>query len=96
MLKKFAHSRILLTEFARSIEKLLTTENLAGSDGATRLLNVLHQANRSTAGAHHSTVSVVTAGTSWAGPSWRTKYEYTTKNKLNNWGEEESMNFAQP
>jgi hypothetical protein len=62
-------SKNLLTEFARSIEKLLTMKNLAGLDGSTRLLNVSHQANRSTAGAHHSTVSVVTAGTSWAGPS---------------------------
>ena len=45
-------------------------KNLAGSDGWTRWLNVSHQANRSTAGAHHSTVSVVTAGTCWwAGPS---------------------------
>jgi hypothetical protein len=52
LLKKFAHSRNLLPEFARSIEKLLTMENLAGWDGSTRLLNVLHQANRSTAGAH--------------------------------------------
>jgi hypothetical protein len=69
LLKKFALSRNLLTEFARSIEKLLTMKNLAGSDGSTRLLNVSHQANRSTAGAHHSTVFVVTAGTSWAGPS---------------------------
>ena len=67
--KKFAHRRNLLTEFARSIEKLLTMKNLAVSDGSTRLLNVLHQANQSTAGAHNSTVSVVTAGTSWAGPS---------------------------
>jgi hypothetical protein len=32
LLKKFAHSRNLLTEFARSIEKLLTMKNLAGSD----------------------------------------------------------------
>ncbi len=69
LLKKFAHSRNLLTEFARSIEKLLTMKNLAGSDGSTRWLNVSYQANRSTAGAHHSTVSVVTAGTCWAGPS---------------------------
>jgi hypothetical protein len=69
LLKKFAHSRNLLTEFACSIEKLLTMKNLAGSDGSTRLLNVSYQANRSTAGAHHSTVSVVTAGTCWAGPS---------------------------
>jgi hypothetical protein len=69
LLKKFAHSRNLLTEFARSIEKLHRMKNLAGSDGSTRWLNVLHQANRSTAGAHHSTVSVVTAGTCWAGPS---------------------------
>ncbi len=45
-------------------------KNLAGSDGSTRWLNVSYQANRSTAGAHHSTVSVVTAGTCWAGPSW--------------------------
>jgi hypothetical protein len=70
LLKKFAHSRDLLTEFAHSIEKLLTMKNLAGSDGSTRLLNVSHQANRSTAGAHNSTVSVITAGTSRAGPSW--------------------------
>jgi hypothetical protein len=70
LLKKFAHSRNLLTEFARSIEKLLTMKNLAGSDGSTRWLNVSYQANRNTAGAHHSTVSVVTAGTCWAGPSW--------------------------
>ncbi len=69
LLKIFAHSRNLLTEFARSIEKLLTMKNLAGSDGSTRWLNVSYQANRSTAGAHHSTVSVVTAGTCWAGPS---------------------------
>jgi hypothetical protein len=52
LLKKIAHSRNLLTEFARSIEKLLTMKNLAGSDGSTRLLNVSHQANRSMAGAH--------------------------------------------
>ena len=69
LLKKFAHSRNLLTEFARSIEKLHTMKNLAGSDGSTWWLNVLHQANRSTAGAHHSTVSVETAGMCWAGPS---------------------------
>jgi hypothetical protein len=69
LLKKFAHSRNLLTEFARSIEKLLMMKNLAGSDGSTRWLNVSHQANRSTAGAHHSTVSVKTAGTCWVGPS---------------------------
>ncbi len=69
MLKKFAHSRNLLTEFARSIEKLLTMKNLSGSDGSTRWLNVSYQANRSTACAHHSTVSVVTAGTCWGGPS---------------------------
>jgi hypothetical protein len=70
LLKKFAHSRNLITEFARSIEKLLTMKNLAGLDGSTQWLNVSHQANRSTAGAHHSsTVSVVTAGTCWAGPS---------------------------
>ena len=69
LLKKFAHSRNLLTEFACSTEKLLTMINLAGSDGSTRWLNVSHQANRSTAGAHHSTVSVITAGTCWAGPS---------------------------
>ena len=62
-------SKKLLTEFARSIEKLLTIKNLAGSDGSTRCRNVLHQANRSTAGAHHSTVSFVQAGTCWAGPS---------------------------
>ncbi len=67
--QKIAHSRNLLTEFARSIEKLLTMKNLAGSDGSTRWLNVSHQANRSTAGAHHSMVSVVTARTCWAGPS---------------------------
>jgi hypothetical protein len=30
--------------------KVLTMKNLAGSDGSTRLLNVSHQANRSTAG----------------------------------------------
>jgi hypothetical protein len=52
LLKKFAHSRNFLTEFARSIEKLLTVKNLAGLDGSTRWLNVSHQANRSTAGAH--------------------------------------------
>ncbi len=69
--QEFAHGRNLLTEFARSIEKLLTMKNLAGSDGSTRWLNVSHQANRSTAGAHRSTVSVVTAGTCWAGPSRR-------------------------
>jgi hypothetical protein len=67
--QEFAHSRNLLTEFARSIEKLLTMKNLADSDGSTRLLSVSHQANQSTAGAHHSTVSVVTAGTCWARPS---------------------------
>jgi hypothetical protein len=61
--QKIAHSRNLLTEFARSIEKLLTMKNLAGSDGSTGWLNVSYQANRSTAGAHHSTVSDVTAGT---------------------------------
>jgi mRNA-degrading endonuclease HigB of HigAB toxin-antitoxin module len=59
----------LLTVIARSIEKLLTMKNLASSDGSTRWLNVSHQANWSTTGAHHSTVSVVTAGTCWAGPS---------------------------
>ncbi len=69
LLKNFAHSRNLLKEFARSIGKLLTMKNLAGSDGSTRWLNVSHQANRSTVGARHSTVSVETAGTSWAGPS---------------------------
>jgi hypothetical protein len=69
LLKKFAHSRNLLTEFARSTEKLLMMKNLAASDGSTQWLNVSNQANRSTAGAHHSTVSVVTAGTCWAGPS---------------------------
>jgi hypothetical protein len=69
LLKKFAHSRNLLIEFARSIEKLLTMKNLAGLDGSTRWLHVSHQANQSTAGAHHSTVSFVTAGTCWAGPS---------------------------
>ena len=68
--QKFAHSRNLLTEFARSIEKLLTMKNLAGLDGSTQWLNVLHQANRSTVGAHHSTVSVVKTGTCRAGPSW--------------------------
>jgi hypothetical protein len=36
LLKRFAHSRSLLTEFACSIEKLLTMKNLAGSDGSTR------------------------------------------------------------
>jgi hypothetical protein len=51
LLKKFAQSRNLLTEFACSIEKLLTMKNLAGSDGLTRWLNVSHHANRSTAGA---------------------------------------------
>jgi hypothetical protein len=40
LLKKFAHSRNLLIEFARSIKKLLTMKNLAGSDGSTRWLNV--------------------------------------------------------
>ena len=45
-------------------------KNLAGSDGSTLWLNVSHQANRSTAGAEHSTVSVVTTGKCWAGPSW--------------------------
>jgi hypothetical protein len=69
LLKKIAQSRNLLTEFACSIEKLLMMKNLAGSDGSTRWLNVSHQANRNTAGAHNSTVSVVTAGTCWAGPS---------------------------
>jgi hypothetical protein len=69
--KKFAHSRNLLTEFACSIEKLLTMKSLAGLDRSTRWLNVLHQANRSTAGAHHSTDSVKTAGTCWAGRSSR-------------------------
>jgi hypothetical protein len=43
--QKIAHSRNLLTEFACSIEKLLTMKNLAGSDGSTRWLNVSHQAN---------------------------------------------------
>jgi hypothetical protein len=38
----------LLTEFARSIEKLLTMKNLAGLDGSTPWLNVSHQANQST------------------------------------------------
>ena len=57
--KFFAHSRNLLTEFARSI------------DGSTWWLNVSHHSNRSTAGAHHSMVSVVMAGTCWAGPSTR-------------------------
>jgi hypothetical protein len=33
MLKKFVHSRNLLTEFACSIEKLLTMKKLAGLDG---------------------------------------------------------------
>jgi hypothetical protein len=33
--QEFAHSRNLLTEFARSIEKLLTMKNLAGLDGST-------------------------------------------------------------
>jgi hypothetical protein len=65
LLKKFAHSRNLLTEFACSIEKLLTMKNLGGSDGSTRWLNVSHQANRSTAGVHHSTDSVKTAETYW-------------------------------
>jgi hypothetical protein len=69
VLKKFAHSRNLLIEFARSIEKLLMMKNLASSDGSTRWLNVSHQANWSTTGAHHSTVSVVTTGTCWVGPS---------------------------
>jgi hypothetical protein len=69
LLKKIAHSRNLLAEFARSIEKLLTMKNFAGVDGSTVRLNVSHQANQRTAGALHSTVSVVTAGTSWAGPS---------------------------
>jgi hypothetical protein len=32
LLKKISHSRNLLTEFARSIELLLTMKNLAGSD----------------------------------------------------------------
>jgi hypothetical protein len=57
-------------KFACSKEKLLTMKNLAGSDGSTQRLNVSHQANRSTAGAHHTTVSVETAETCWAGPSW--------------------------
>jgi hypothetical protein len=67
--KKIAHSRNLLTEFACSIEKLLTMKILAGSDGSKRWQNILHQANQSTAGAHHSTVSVETAGASFVGPS---------------------------
>ena len=71
---KFAQSKNLLkaeicSEFARSIEKLPTMKSLASSDGSTGRLNVSHQANRSTTGAHHTTVSVVTAGTCWAGPS---------------------------
>jgi hypothetical protein len=74
---KFAQSKNLLkaeicSEFARSIEKLPTMKSLASSDGSTGRLNVSHQANRSTTGAHHTTVSVVTAGTCWAGPSWWT------------------------
>jgi hypothetical protein len=69
LLKKFTHSKNLLTEFARNIEKLLMIKNLAGLDGSTRWLNVSHQANRSTADAHHSTVSVDAAGACWAGPS---------------------------
>jgi hypothetical protein len=71
--RKMLRARIcwknLLTEFARTIEKLLTMKNLAGLDGSIQWLNVLHQANRSIAGAHHSTVSVVTTGTCWARPS---------------------------
>jgi hypothetical protein len=82
LLKKFTHSRNLLTEFARSIEKLLTMKNLAGSDGSTRWLNVSHQANWSTAGAHHSTVSVITAGTCWTGPSWSPACPYEGHNTV--------------
>ena len=52
----------LLTEFACSIEKLLMMKNLAGSDGSTQRLNFLHPVKLSTAGAHDSTVSVLTAG----------------------------------
>jgi hypothetical protein len=64
-------------KFARRIEKLLKMKNLAGSDGSTQWLNVSHHANRSTAGAHHSTFSVVTAGTCWAGPSCRVSFAVT-------------------
>ena len=89
--QKFAHSRNLLTEFARSIEKVLTMKNLADLDGSTQWLNVLHQANRSTVGAHHSTVSFVTAGTCWAGcwqrATWHARSRadaiHISKRKLN-------------
>jgi hypothetical protein len=66
---KIAHSRNMRTDLACSIEKLLTMKNLAGLDGSTQWLNVLQKANQRTAGARHSTVSLVTAGTCWAGPS---------------------------
>jgi hypothetical protein len=33
--EEFAQSRNLLTEFAHSIEKLLTIKNIAGLDGST-------------------------------------------------------------
>jgi hypothetical protein len=90
-LLKIAHSRNLLTEFARSIEKVLTMKNLADLDGSTQWLNVLHQANRSTVGAHHSTVSFVTAGTCWAGcwqrATWHARSRadaiHISKRKLN-------------
>jgi hypothetical protein len=59
--QKFAH------RICSQIRKTAHDENLAGSDGSTQWLNVLYQANRSTAGVHQSTVSVVTAGTCWAG-----------------------------
>jgi hypothetical protein len=55
------------------MEKLLTMKNLAGLDGSTQWLNVVYQANWSTADTHHSTVSVLTAGTCWAGPSRATQ-----------------------
>jgi hypothetical protein len=67
--QEFAQKICSQQKFAHSIEKLLTMKNLAGSDGSTRWLNVSYQANRSTAGVHHSTVLVVTAGMCWAGPS---------------------------
>ena len=64
----------LKTGLARVIILLLTSAKncsqwanlLWGSDGLTQWLNVLQQANRSTAGAHQSTVSVIAAGTCWA------------------------------
>ena len=58
LLQKICSSKNLLTEFARSIEKLLMMKNLAGSDGSAQWLNFSHPVNLSTAGAHYSTVAV--------------------------------------